>query len=531
MGEPAPPIVKMTNTKTRVGLVTNAATALGIVVVLGMLAFGVAELLEARTEAWEQAVDASDNITMAIAQEIEHNIETYDLSIKGAISALKIPGIKEANSELRQAAIFDTSTNAKYLGTLLVLDATGEIKWSSDPTLTTSVNFSDREYFRVLREHPQNSILISRPFFSRLRNGDPSIAFVRRLDDSEGRFDGIVQGAMRLAYFQDMFEKLKLGVNGSISLVSTEGRILARFPFDKKYIDQDLRTDGVYKNASTLYGHFRAVSSADGIERYYSSRRVGDFPLVLVSGISIDGVYSAWWQKALRVSAVLICLSAITCALCVLFRREMARRMIAEQAFVEAADKLALLASTDGLTGLANRRAFDVALDVEWKRAKRSELPVALIMIDADYFKLYNDRYGHPEGDTILKAIARCIDNAIRRPADFAARYGGEEFVLILPETERAGAVMIAERIRSSVELLGVIHESSPLGHVTVSVGVAWAIPNPEVTKEDLLKDCDAALYRSKHLGRNSVRVAAGCELGTDFEVLMPPTLSGSTSS
>lgn len=531
MGEPRPTTIKVTSTKTRVGHVTNAATALGIVVVLGMLAFGVTELLTARTEAWKQAVDASDNITMAIAEEIEHNIETYDLSIKGAISALKIPGILDAGSELRQAAIFDMSANAKYLGTLLVLDSAGDIKWSSDPALTTSANFSDREYFKVLREHPQNSLLISRPFFSRLRNGDPSIAFVRRLDDSEGRFDGIVQGAMRLAYFQDMFKKLKLGVNGSISLVSIEGRILARFPFDKDYIDRDLRTDGVFKTASTPYGHFRTVSSTDGVERYYTSRRIGDFPLVLVSGISIDGVYSVWWQKALRVSAVLICLSAITCGLCVLFRREMARRMIAEHAFVEAAEKLALLASTDGMTGLANRRAFDVALDVEWQRAQRSELPVALIMIDADYFKLYNDRYGHPEGDTILRAIARCIDNAIRRPADFAARYGGEEFVLILPETERAGALMIAERIRSSVELLGVTHESSPLGHVTVSVGVAWAIPNSEATKEDLLKDCDAALYRSKHLGRNSVRVTAGCDLMKDFDVLMPLTLSGSTIS
>jgi diguanylate cyclase (GGDEF)-like protein len=478
-----------------------------------MLALGIMELLEARREAWKQAVDASDNVTLAIAQEIERNIETYDLSIKGAISALKIPGIENVSPEIRQAAMFDTSTTAKYLGTVLILDKNGDIKWTSIPSLPVSVNFSDRDYFGILRDRPQDGLFVSRPFASRLRHGDPSIAFVRRLDDADGNFDGIAQGAMRLAYFQDMFQKLNLGPNGSISLVRIDGRLLARFPLQARYIDQDLSVGGIYKNANVLHGHFQAISSADGIERYFTTRRIGDLPLVLISGISIDGVYAAWWGKAIRVSAILILLSVITCTLCALFRREMSRRRGAETALVEAADKMALMANSDSLTGLANRRAFDTALEVEWKRAIRSELPVALIMVDADYFKLYNDLYGHPEGDRILRSIAGCIDKAIRRPADFAARYGGEEFVLVLPETERTGALMIAERIRNSVEMLQIAHDASPLGHLTVSIGLAWAIPSFGSTKEGLLKDCDLALYRAKHLGRNAVYIAADLNL------------------
>jgi diguanylate cyclase (GGDEF)-like protein len=503
-----PEITPLHGKRTRARDVVNLITALGIIVVLGMLAFGIAELLEARKEAWRQAVDASYNVTLAIARDIERNVETYDLSIKGAISALRTPGFDAASPEMRQAAMFDTSATAKYLGTILILNKFGDIKWTSIPALTKATNFADRDYFGILRDHPQDGVFISRPFLSRLRNGDPSIAFVRRLNDANGNFDGIIQGAMRLAYFQELFENLNLGADGSITISRTDGYILARLPFQSKYIDQKISSNAILIVSSATSGHFQTKSVTDGIERYFTFQRVGEFPLVLINGISIDGVYSAWWEKAVRVSAILILLSAIIGALCALFRREMSRRMDAETALVEAAEKLALIANTDSLTGLANRRAFDIALEVEWRRAVRTELPVALIMIDADYFKLFNDRYGHPEGDRILKSIAGCISRATRRPADIAARYGGEEFVLILPETERAGAMMIAERIRNSVDQLKINHDRSPLKHVTVSVGVAWVIPNLEAAKENLLRDCDLALYRCKHLGRNTVCLA-----------------------
>ena len=493
----------------RTGYVVNGTTALGVIVVLGMLGLGIAELLEARSDAWKQAVDASDNITLAVSQEIERNIESYDLSLKGAISALEIPGIGDVSPRMRHAALFDTSSTANYLGTILVLDKNGDIKWSSIEISKYTPNYSDRDYFQALKDTPQDALYISRPFLSRLRNADPSIAFVRRLNNPDGSFDGIVQGAMRLEYFQDLFRKLNLGPGGSMALTRTDGRLLARRPFDARLIDQDLNATGVSPHPkSEIYGHYQKVSAADGVERFYTFRRVGELPLELTTGISINGVYAAWWGKAIRVGLILTALSAITCVLCLFIRNEMKRRMGAESALSDAADKLSLIANTDSLTGLANRRAFDVALEVEWRRAIRSELPVALIMIDADYFKLYNDRYGHPDGDRILQAIAACIDKSMRRPADFAARYGGEEFVVILPETERAGALMIAERIRASVEALKIVHEGSPLGQVTVSAGLAWEIPKFGTTQDSLLKDCDLALYRSKHLCRNTVSVS-----------------------
>jgi diguanylate cyclase (GGDEF)-like protein len=160
----------------------------------------------------------------------------------------------------------------------------------------------------------------------------------------------------------------------------------------------------------------------------------------------------------------------------------------------------------DELTGLANRRSFDTALRTEWGRAARDGAPLGLLMADVDHFKAYNDTYGHPAGDHCLARVADAIRGGMRRPADTAARYGGEEFALILPGTDLAGAVAVAETIRSGVAGLGLEHASSPVSRrVTVSVGVASIVPDSSLTEADLLSAADQALYRAKFSGRNRV--------------------------
>ncbi len=167
--------------------------------------------------------------------------------------------------------------------------------------------------------------------------------------------------------------------------------------------------------------------------------------------------------------------------------------------------ELKRLATTDGLTGLANRRTFDEALDQEWRRAMRLGERVALLMLDADYFKLYNDRYGHPAGDAVLRLIAETITDQVRRPGDLPARYGGEEFVLLLPGSDMAGAAMIAERIRADVARRAVPHEGSPLNHVTVSVGAASCLVMGDDETRTLIQQADLALYQAKRNGRDRV--------------------------
>jgi diguanylate cyclase (GGDEF)-like protein/PAS domain S-box-containing protein len=159
-------------------------------------------------------------------------------------------------------------------------------------------------------------------------------------------------------------------------------------------------------------------------------------------------------------------------------------------------------ATTDGLTGLSNRRSFEECLDREWRRTERTEQPLAIVLLDVDYFKKYNDTFGHHRGDECLRKIAEVLRDG-RRASDVVARIGGEEFCLVLPEADWNGALAVAEAIRSKVEALRIEHPGNPHGVVTVSIGVAASRPRLIGSAIELLQAADKALYRAKALGRN----------------------------
>jgi diguanylate cyclase (GGDEF)-like protein len=168
--------------------------------------------------------------------------------------------------------------------------------------------------------------------------------------------------------------------------------------------------------------------------------------------------------------------------------------------------ELERLAAHDGLTGLTNRRGFDERLDAELSRAIRDQQSMALIMIDVDHFKRFNDTYGHQLGDECLREVASGLLTAVLRPSDLVARYGGEEFAVILPSVDQAGAYAVAERIRESIAALAIVHSGNDaLGVVTVSVGLACGVPSRGTNEKDLITLADKALYQAKRSGRNRV--------------------------
>jgi len=182
--------------------------------------------------------------------------------------------------------------------------------------------------------------------------------------------------------------------------------------------------------------------------------------------------------------------------------------MESEQRLAGANAQLLHLSCTDGLTGIANRRAFDERLLADWAFAVRGALDIALVIVDVDYFKRYNDHYGHLAGDDCLRTVARHAAGAVLRDSDLAARYGGEEFVVLLPGTSDQGAIEVAERLRSAVYEANLPHAASGLGRLTVSVGVASMAPGLQDLPAKLMTMADQALYKAKQGGRNQVHVA-----------------------
>lgn len=192
-------------------------------------------------------------------------------------------------------------------------------------------------------------------------------------------------------------------------------------------------------------------------------------------------------------------------------RNDYLLRVVEERtrALEEANLKLELLSNADGLTGIANRRCFDASLDEEWNRARRMGIPLALIMLDVDYFKHFNDQHGHLAGDDCLRALTKLLLKEVRRAGELVARYGGEEFVVLMPDSDLQAARDMAQRIQRSVRTLARTHAGVPTGIVSVSCGIASIKPSSHNSPINLLEQADRALYRAKAAGRDRIELTA----------------------
>lgn len=268
------------------------------------------------------------------------------------------------------------------------------------------------------------------------------------------------------------------------------------------------------------------MGDIDGIEacqRIKRDSRYRDIPIIMVTGVqkkeSLEKAFDAgaidYITKPIdKIDLLARVASALSLKRESDIRKEREKELIIiAQRLDEANKELKRLSSMDGLTNIANRRQFDETLKKEWRRSVREKGSIALAMIDIDHFKLYNDHYGHQEGDNCLKSVAQMVENAGRRPGDLAARYGGEEFVLILPGDNIKDAAKIAEKLRSEIEAKQVPHKASATADVvTISVGVAGKAPTEnDIDSVGSLVTCaDKALYQAKDNGRNRVEIYKG---------------------
>jgi diguanylate cyclase (GGDEF)-like protein len=264
--------------------------------------------------------------------------------------------------------------------------------------------------------------------------------------------------------------------------------------------------------------HLPGTNGIEACRRITSDRATKDIPVIVITESTevgpLDAAFTAGAVDYLKKPIDPVELLARSRSILRL-KRETDARKARERDLLEVTRRLAdanreleRLSFQDGLTGITNRRRLDEVLAVEWKRAGRAGDPLSAVLVDIDFFKAYNDRYGHPAGDDCLRRVAGALRDSLKRPSDLVARYGGEEFCALLPETAAEGALTVAESMRSQVRALQLRHEASTAAdRVTISVGVATLVPG-ERESAALLAAADEALYRAKREGRDRVCAA-----------------------
>ncbi|WP_414653478.1 sensor domain-containing diguanylate cyclase [Herbaspirillum sp.] len=458
------------------------------------------------------AVANASNVTLIAQRAISRNMEVLSLSLDTLAYRYQHPlGGRRLDDAQRYAYLFGSTANVSHIAVMAVIDASGTVQASSrrrqgDP----APNYGDRSYFLAHRDSTAVGLYVSKPILANLANAGHDVRVVvlsKRLFNQDGSFGGIVVMALDLSYFRELFEGLSLGADGVISLYSDDGVAYMRVPFSEQVIGRDLSNSANFQRIQSALQHeegsFFARAHSDGVERLYTFRRIPDSPLILFVGYAEQAIFKSWYKTLYAVILSLFIFGLLSAYLLSHVRQELRRRVATERRLEE-------LALTDGLTGLLNRRALDEALQAAWERCRRNlNSTFSVLFIDVDHFKPYNDTYGHKLGDTVLQEVARTISENLPRHTDCAGRYGGEEFVVLLELTDAEGARLMAQRLCDAVYSRLIVHASSPLRVVTISVGVATLQRAHHRRVEDVLNAADAALYQAKRDGRNTVRVSA----------------------
>ena len=465
-----------------------------IATVIGFTAICTSVMLDMRRGEEELARQTLENLASGIDADISRNIELYDLSLRAVTSNLVMPSIRDVSKEIQHLILFDHAATARHFGVIQVFDAQGSLTHDAASLDPPPENRADEEYFKVHRADPDLGLYVSRPM---VRRGSYSIVLSRRITDAEGGFLGVVVGSIRFSYFHDLFGRLNLNPGDTITVLRSDRMIIMRTPFDLDVIGKNLAEKPSWTAENLKAGTtYAGVGPVDPTPRLYV--RSGSTSLFfVVVGKPLASILNLWHREVLRIGTIMMVLILFVAGTTLFLAREIGRRAAAEE-------KLEELATTDALTGLKNRRRFDSEIDLEWRRAARSKTPVALLMIDADHFKAYNDTYGHQAGDQVLVGIAICISDSVQRPGDCPARFGGEEFAVLLPGLSAIEASTIAEIIRLKVE-----QWSQDPGVTTVSIGVASMTPTSSSNWRDLIEAADRALYAAKANGRNQSVLAA----------------------
>ena len=495
-------------------------TAVFVVLLCGLIIGGEFwRSLAARESQQRESEIAATNLAKSVADYASSTFIQADVVLAGLVDRVENDGLTPSSLDRIAAVLRLRKRELPQFERLSIVDADGRWIATHDDALDGLARDDEQEYFRYHRSHADSAPHLGPPI--RSRTGNAWIVTVsRRFARSDGSFGGVAVASIRLAYFSDYFARFNVGRQGSIVLTTSNGVLINRMPFKDSLIGADLSQGSLFRDhiAYDATGTAWITSLIDGVERLTAYQALDAFPAYAIASFGRDEVFASWKADMLvHLGATLLLVgllagigSRLIAVLAARHEDQLAliesRRQL-EAAYLRASE----LAHVDALTGVANRRAFDRAYDEEFRRARRMAEPLAVLMIDVDRFKDYNDALGHGRGDDCLGAIAAVLRATLRRPGDFVARYGGEEFVVLLPATDADGALGVAATIRAALHDRALPHPTSAAGVVTVSIGASVVGPDqPERSAASVLADADRALYAAKKCGRDNAQLQDG---------------------
>lgn len=453
----------------------------------------LALIMENRKHVIDSANRENGNIARLVAFHVSHVLDTGVRLLDNAARNVETHGLAFFESEAGKQQLLSWIRGYPELQKILLISKTGQLLVGATlPYPPPSISYADRDYFL---QHKLGETLVFGELLVSRSHGRRGTTLSRAIRSASGELEAIVLITIESDHFARLFETVRRSANQEISVFRTDGAIFFRFP----ELDPGRRfpqLDVFLRAAQAGSGIIESDSEIDGKPRRLAYEKLENFPLIVVVSQPEEEVLHSWQMfSGVTVASLLLALVLLGVA--------------SRYAFIIAAKtealqlELQLLAQTDFLTGLANRRQFMTLAEKELSRTARYGGAVAVFMIDIDHFKKINDSFGHSAGDLVLQHLSRLFQNELRE-IDILGRLGGEEFAIMLPQIDDKKAVLIAERLRMSIAEASIpLPQGDPV-HLTVSIGVSMT-EHSEVSVDFLLNQADKALYVAKNSGRNRV--------------------------
>lgn len=479
----------------------------GIAILLALGGATTFIILKDRDYVLQSARDSVQNLSLVVNKEVEATVSLADHMLTHAATNIqKSPEIlnsteRNLHDDLKYfQSILRSGHYSNSFGHMFILNANGYSIANSVSFPVIKIDASDRPYFTHHKNTPLSDLNISQLLRSKV-TGENVLYLTRRINDSDGNFLGVVGVQFYPEHFDDLYSQLEIPPSGTVAIIRDDGLGVFRYPFIENFRETSLSGLPLWeqmkleRSGALLFPD----SPYDGYSRVVGFKVSNEYPLVSAVTVTEDSILSNWLSVSVKIFAFGFVAAAVSLALTFAVYRQTRRLTHVTE-----------LSCNDPLTGLHNRRSFDNLLEEEWRRAIRYEKEISLLFIDIDFFKSFNDTYGHEAGDVCLQRVASVFTEHFGRAGEVVCRFGGEEFLILLPNTSSSEAQAGAKKVIEAVIDLGIPHKVSEVSdYVTVSIGISTMCPQIHDGASSLIKESDRALYIAKSEGRNRYVVAS----------------------